>query len=66
MSKLSESALNHIRSESERIPYGKITLVINENTPDVDVVVEERVKFPKGNPGIDQSTTRRPGGLHQG
>lgn len=66
MPKLSDNALNHIRSESERIQYGKITLIINPNMPDVDIVVEEGVKFSKEIPGAGKSARRKPGGLHQG
>lgn len=47
MGKLSEAALNRIKEEVERIPYGKVTIVVNESQGDVDIVVEERLKFKK-------------------
>lgn len=47
MGKLSEAALNRIKEEVERIPYGKVTIVVNESQGDVDIVVEERLKYKK-------------------
>lgn len=47
MGKLSDAALNRIKEEVERIPYGKVTIVINESQGDIDIVVEERLKYKK-------------------
>jgi hypothetical protein len=47
MPKLSQQAIEHIKTEVERVPYGKVTIVINENSPDLDIVTENREKFPK-------------------
>jgi hypothetical protein len=67
MLKLSDTTLNDIRSASELIPHGLITLIMNKNMPDVDVVGGKREEIPKVvNPGCNKVTVLRPGGLHQG
>jgi hypothetical protein len=61
MPKLTVEAMEKIKNEVERIDYGKVTLVVNENMPDIDVVVEERMRFPKREtprPGRVVSATR--------
>jgi hypothetical protein len=47
MPKLSQAVIDKIQSEAEHITYGKVTVVINENMPDVDIVIEKRSKLPK-------------------
>lgn len=57
MSKLTEEAKKHIIKEVERVSYGKVTIVVNENMNDIDVVTEERVKFPKDLPRAGKVVT---------
>lgn len=47
MSKISTEAMEYIQATAEQLRYGKITVVINENMPDVDIVVENRTRFAK-------------------
>jgi hypothetical protein len=48
MSKLSPAILERIQAEADRLAYGKITIIINENVPEVDILVEERLRYNRG------------------
>lgn len=47
MAKISEKAMERIRQEAERIPYGKLTIILNETQRDVHIIVEEQLRYPK-------------------
>lgn len=49
MAKLTNEMLDHIKSECERVKFGKITLCITDTNPVIDIVVEERKQFVKVN-----------------
>lgn len=42
-----ETLLNYIKSEIERLKYGKVTVEIVETSNKIDVVTEERQRFSK-------------------
>jgi len=47
MAKLSQQTLERIKKEAERIPYGKLTIILNETQRDVHIIVEEQLRYPK-------------------
>jgi hypothetical protein len=47
MAKLSDEMIESIKSACDKIQYGKVTICMNETSPNVDIVVEERRQFKK-------------------
>lgn len=65
MAKLSPEVIERIKKEAERMSYGKITIVLSENSPMVDILVEERLRYGKDiPPGPGKVVVKGP--LHQG
>jgi hypothetical protein len=49
--KLSEETVRHIIEQAAKTPYGKITVVLSEQSGFVDVITESRQRFPIPAPG---------------
>lgn len=45
--KIPDNLINHIKSEAEKMEYGKIIININKTANGVDVVTEKRERFEK-------------------
>lgn len=45
MPKLSDAMLKKIQQEAENIPYGKITINLNETCKEVTVAIEKQERF---------------------
>lgn len=45
--KIPDKLVEHIRSEAEKMEYGRIIININKTAPGVDVVTEKRQRFEK-------------------
>jgi len=45
--RLTDAAIKRIQDLAGRIHYGKITIIVNEESQNVDVTVEERVRIPQ-------------------
>jgi hypothetical protein len=45
--KLTEEMLRAIADKCERVSYGKVTICLNDTSPTIDIVVEERAQYKK-------------------
>jgi hypothetical protein len=50
--KLSDNLLRHIQEQAEKIPYGKITIYLNETCKEISVNIESQEKHPKENKAL--------------
>lgn len=62
--KLSDAAMSAIRHAVETTPHGQVTIILNENSPDLDIRVERRERFRKPaaqSENVNRETVRREG-----
>lgn len=47
--KISENIISYLVQEMENVQYGKITIELRDNSDKIDIIVEQRKRFAKGN-----------------
>jgi hypothetical protein len=63
--KLSDAMMRKIQQEAESIPYGKITITLNDTDKQVAVNFERQERFAKET-GADKTPVFKNGGMHDG